>query len=186
MPALRHRTRLAFTPLEDRTVPSMVEAGFNDALGINADGTPNSPYTLGGNLNGTGASETGWTGPWVVGGGAQCVVDTSNVFEGDGSMYLGGGTVGSIRELSNGITAGKITVSQMIFVPPGGGVIQYLLDSGLAGADEGGSAQWSAIASKNFGIRSGGVDQYTGIPVPINQWVQVSAQVDMSARTWTF
>src|SRR5438094_8638255 len=113
MPAFRRRTRLAVTLLEDRTVPSMVQAGFNDALGINADATSNSPYTLGGDVNGTGVGEPGWTGPWQVGGGAQCVADTSNVFEGDGSMYLGGGTVGSFRDLSNGITAGKITVSQM-------------------------------------------------------------------------
>ena len=97
MPAFRRRTRLAFTSLEDRNVPSTVEAGFNDALGINADATPNSPYTLGGDVIGAGIGEPGWTGPWQVSG--QCVVETSNVFEGDGAMHMGGGTVGNYRVL---------------------------------------------------------------------------------------
>jgi Ca2+-binding RTX toxin-like protein len=188
MPALRHRTRLAITRLEDRTVPSMVEAGFNDSLGINADSTPNSPYTLGDNPNGSGVGEPGWAGPWTT-IAYQQVIETSNVFEGDGAMYMGKSSPAypsyAYRNLSNGITAGRITVSQMIYVPPGGGCTGHLLDSGLSG-DSMVAAQWFATASTNFKVFNGVTLQDTGIPTPVNQWTQVSAQVDMTAKTWKF
>ncbi len=37
----------------------IAQAGFNDALGINSNPTPNSPYTLGGAVAGAGGGESG-------------------------------------------------------------------------------------------------------------------------------
>lgn len=88
MPVRLRRPRLAVSALEHRDLPSTVYAGFNDALGINADATPNSPYTLNATLDGAGVGESGWAGPWVETTGADSLatVQTTNVFEGDGAI----------------------------------------------------------------------------------------------------
>jgi Ca2+-binding RTX toxin-like protein len=182
----RRRTRLAVTPLEDRAVPALVVSAFNDASGLDSDSTPNSPYMLGGNVNGSGGGEPGWATYWVSPQTSQCAVETTTVFEGDGAMGLTSGTVQAQRDLANGITAGKITVSQMVYVAPGGVLGEYLQDSGLSGAASATAAQWTANASNNFTVVNGQAVQDTGIPTPVNQWVEVSATVDMNARTWTF
>ena len=188
MPVFRRRPRLAIARLEDRTVPSVVAAGFNDALGINADATPNSPYTLGAPFNGTGGSESGWAGNWVetTGAPALATIQTSNTFEGDGALHIGGGTVQVIRDVSNGITSGKITFSQMLFAPPAGGVGSYLQDSAFSDPAVSSAAVWTGGASSNFTVLDGGTWEDTGIPVPIQQWARVDVQVDMTARTWDF
>ena len=140
---------------------------------------------MGGNVNGTGGGESGWATYWVSPQGSQCAVETATVFEGDGAMGLTSGTVQVQRDLADGVTAGKITVSQMVYLPPGGVVGEYLQDSGLSGADSSTAAQWTAQASMTFTVVNGQSVQDTGIRVPVNQWVEVSATVDMTARTWT-
>ena len=42
----------------------VAECGFNDALGINADGTPDSPYEDGATIIGRGGAEPGWSAAW--------------------------------------------------------------------------------------------------------------------------
>lgn len=48
------RPSLRVEPLEGRTVPTLIQAGFNDALGINVDPTADSPYKLGDTVVGYG------------------------------------------------------------------------------------------------------------------------------------
>ena len=147
VPATRATLRL--NSLEDRTVPSTVYAGFNDALGMNSDTSPNSPYQFGVDLNGLGSAEPGWAGPWNNGYGNKATVDSSSVFEGDGALHLKGGTVQVTRDIASGVTAGKITVSQMIYVLPVGGVGGYVQDP-IGDADASTAAQWDALASGTF------------------------------------
>jgi Ca2+-binding RTX toxin-like protein len=179
-----HRTILRVVPLEDRVVPATILAGFNDAFGINSNPTPDSPYQLGGELNGQGVSEPGWAGPWSSGYGDKSRIDSGRLFEGDGSLFLGGGTAQVIRDLSFGATSGLISLTQMIYVQPGGGVQQYLQDSGSAIPDISTAAQWSAYAPLNFRVMDGIAVEDTGIPVPIQEWTRVDVQVDMTAKTW--
>ncbi len=50
----------------------IASSGFNDASGINGNGTPNSPYTIGQTAGGRGAGEPGWAGTWFMqDGGAE-------------------------------------------------------------------------------------------------------------------
>ena len=169
--------------MEDRVVPATILAGFNDAFGIHSDPTPDTPYLLGGDLNGQGGAEPGWAGPWSRGQG-NARVDSGRVFEGDGSLFMDGGTVQTRRILAFGATSGLITVSQMIYVQPGGGFIQYLGDSGSENAEVSTAAQWAAFASNSFDVVDAGVVEHTGIPVPIQEWTRVDVQVDMTAKTW--
>src|SRR6476659_2339595 len=130
--ARSRRTVLRVNSVEERLVPATILDGFNDAFGINSNPTADSPYQLDPNLDGHGGGESGWAGPWSSGYGSLSTVQSGRVFEGDGAMFLGGGTVQVTRDLAFGATSGLITVSNMIYVQPGGGVQQYLQDSGSA------------------------------------------------------
>jgi Ca2+-binding RTX toxin-like protein len=170
--------------MEDRVVPATILAGFNDAFGIHSDPTPDSPYMLDSDLDGQGGAEPGWAGPWSSGYGDKSRINSGRLFEGDGSLFLGGGTVQVTRDLSFGATSGLISLTQMIYVQPGGGVQQYLQDSGSAIPDISTAAQWSAYAPLNFRVMDGIAVDDTGIPVPIQEWTRVDVQVDMTAKTW--
>ena len=64
--------------------------GFNDAVGINSDSTPNSPYKLNDTVNGYGTTEPGWGGStWSTDPSpAHATTVTTSPYEGDGCMEL--------------------------------------------------------------------------------------------------
>src|SRR5438128_4548942 len=94
----------------------VVQAGFNDASGINSNGTPNSPYNVNNApLLGQGAGEPGWLSLWQ-GSNLASVVNT-NVNEGDGALFLSGGTVQVWRTLQAPLSVGRSTVQAMIMMP---------------------------------------------------------------------
>jgi len=183
------RTRLVVSPLEGRTVPTITAAGFNDALGMNANSTGNSPYQIGGDLAAQGAAEPGWAEAWQQRHGTPDgeVIASDVVFEGDGSLHIiGPSTTGVHRGFSDGVTAGVVTVSQWMYIPDGGGIAQYLTDEANDDAATTTAAQWTAGAGNNFQIVDAGVWENTGIPVPVQQWFRVDVRVDMTARTFDF
>ena len=163
-----------------------VEASFNDASGINANSTVNSPYQLGSNLLGHGQGEPGWSEGWQVGGSGNAVVQTDNVYEGDGALRVTGGTTNFSRKFSAAVSQGIVTISQWIYVPGGGGLTQYIGDSSISSVEAKTAAQWGAAAGSNFVVVDSGVVEDTGIPVPALKWVNVSVRADMNSKTYEF
>lgn len=164
-----------------------VESGFNDATGLNANPTPDSPYQIGGTAGGQGAGEFGWSGPWVqtTGAAGLAVIQADAVFEGDGALRVSGGTAELHRTLADATAAGIVTVSQWVFVPAGGNVTAYFFDGSME-KTAGTAAQWNATAGANFAVVDAGFVEDTGIPVPVQQWVRVDVRVNMDTRTWEF
>lgn len=68
----------------------LATSGFNDALGIHANPTPNSPFQIGVTVDGQGVGEPGWDTPWQRLGGFEDRAPVSNefVYEGDGAVKL--------------------------------------------------------------------------------------------------
>jgi Ca2+-binding RTX toxin-like protein len=165
-----------------------VEAGFNDTSGLNADPTPDSPYQVGGILFGHGQGEPGWAGGWQqpLGALGNSVVQSDVVFEGDAALKVSGGTTALYRDWSAAEPAGVVTVSQMIYIPAGGGTLEYVQDGAIGDPAVATAAQWMAAASGTFQVVDGGAVEDTGIPVPVQQWIRVDVRVDMTARTYEF
>jgi hypothetical protein len=73
---------------------TIAQSGFNDAVGMNSDSIPNSPYQFGETIHGRGTSEPDWGGAWRVSdGGCDCGYDLGKaennpVWEGDGAVHL--------------------------------------------------------------------------------------------------
>ena len=179
------RPLLALTALECRTVPTA--AGFNDAAGINADPTADSPYKLNDTVVGRGTGEPGWAEPWLRGVGfdGSALVQSAVTFEGDGALRVANNTNSISRDWAPVSTAGPVTVSQMVYFPPDGGVQQYLQGDG-ANEVSATTAQWHAVPNSNFFVLDSGVFEDTGIPVPENAWTRVDVFVDMTSRTYEF
>jgi Ca2+-binding RTX toxin-like protein len=166
-----------------------VEAGFNDTFGLNADALPNSPYQIGGILFGHGQGEAGWSSGWQQrhGDPSAEVVQSDIVFEGDGALWIKGpSTTGVHRSFTDGVSTGVVTVSQMMYIPAGGGIAQYLTDASDTNADSTTAAQWGAGAGGNIQIVDAGIWENTGIPVPVQEWFRVDVQLDMTAKTFEF
>lgn len=166
-----------------------VEAGFNDSSGLNADAIADSPYQIGGILFGHGSGEAGWAEGWqqVHGAVGSVTVQPDVAFEGDGAMHLQGPSTTAVRRLlASGVSAGVVTVSQMMYIPAGGGIVQYLTDPSVPDIAVATAAQWGAGAGGDFQIVDGGTWEGTGIRVPVQEWFRVDVQVDMTARTFAF
>lgn len=181
----RTRTALGLQALEARTVPTA--AGFNDASGINADSTADSPYKIDDAVVGRGMGEPGWAEAWVLGTGfpGTAHVQSAIKFEGDGALRAANSTNAIFRSWAPASTAGLVTVSQMLYFPPDGGVQQYLQGDG-ANETAATAAQWHAFPNGNFLVLDSGVFEDTGIPVPEDAWTQVDVRVDLDARTYEF
>jgi len=89
---------LGLATLEDAQAQELiVETGFNDASGINANGTANSPYENGTSPEGQGIGEPRWRSTWIdapnrTGTG---VIQSTSIFEGDQALQLEGDRVPS-------------------------------------------------------------------------------------------
>ena len=184
----RHRLTVPrLEALEDRTVPALFVSGFNDATGLNANPTPDSPYKVGDQLVGYGSGEPGWAMTWNhgVGDPFRARVQSDIVFEGDGAVWLANYTTAIYRTWAPAQTSGIVYVSQMYYFPPNGGIQQYISGDG-ATSEEATAAQWQAIPSGNFMVVDSGLYENTGIPVPVNRWCEVYIEIDIAARTYEF
>jgi len=165
-----------------------IEAGFNDAVGSNANSTANLPYTVGGNLLGGGGGEAGWAAGWqqTVGSPTLAKVQNTIVYEGDGALHVSGGTAEVERALSTPVTEGIIRVAHMVYVPAGGNVTVYVRDYNMEKTG-GTAAQWTADAGQTLKVIDiGDVKVDTGIAVPVQQWFRVETVLDFAAKTWEF
>src|SRR5262249_2941057 len=113
-----HQLRLE--PLSARIAPSVSRSAFNDASGINSNATQDSPFKLNSLLDGGGVGEPGWNGGWVGHETWASLVQSDVVYEGDGAMRMTAGTSGAARLWSPTVASGVVTISQMIYIPPGG------------------------------------------------------------------
>src|SRR5262249_49054429 len=121
----------------------IAQAGFNDASGINSNGTPNSPYTIGGPVAGAGVGEPGWAGPWIGSG----TVQSTTTFEGDGAVEIIP-TSANQRVLSMPL-AGHIHIDQYVLFAPGAQLIVYT-DQGTTGTNPFQAALWGALPNHSF------------------------------------
>jgi Ca2+-binding RTX toxin-like protein len=172
----------------DPVATNVVFSGFNDAAGVNADTTPNSPYALNANLVGNGAGEPGWAQLWQqpVGSFNHPRVQTAVAYEGDGALRISGGTSGIERAWSAAETTGVVSVAQMVRVPAGGGGMTYVQDGNIPTGAEKTAAMWRALSGQNYEVLDSGIWEDTGIPVPVDQWDRLETRIDMTARTYDF
>jgi hypothetical protein len=187
MPARHRLSAPRLEALEARAVPAVIAAGFNDAAGLNANPTPDSPYKVGDQLVGYGAGEPGWNTTWYhgVGDAFRARVQSDVVYEGDGAVALLEYTTAIGRTWAPAQTTGIVYVSQMSYFPPNGGVQQYITGDGATTA-EATTAQWKATPSGTFEVVDSGLYESTGIPVPVDRWVEVYLEIDIAAQTYEF
>src|SRR5919108_6634082 len=125
-----------------------------------------------------GAGEPDWAIPWqhATGPEGNAIVQSSVVSEGDGALQVSGGTTAVYRDWAPAQPTGVVTVSQMIYVPAGGGLQQYLQDGTGPNVETATAAQWMAAAGQNFGVLDSGVWEDTGIPVAVGAWTEVTVR----------
>jgi Calx-beta domain len=179
------RRRLHCLALEDRIAPAI--AGFNDATGVNSNGTADNPYQLNAPLVGAGAGEPEWSNTWQLGTGfvGTAVVQSAITYEGDGALHVANNTNGIGRHWAPALTSGVLSVSQMIYIPPNGGVQEYIQGPGATTAAAT-AAQWYAFPNGNFQVIDGPNYEDTGIAVPINTWTKVSLLIELASQTYDF
>ena len=187
-PFLHSRRTPKLETLEARAVPALyASAGFNDATGLNGSPTADSPYQLNSTVVGRGAGEPGWSTNWIrsTGFDGSSIVQSAITYEGDGALRVANNTNAILREWAPAQATGVLTVSQMIYIPPGGGFQQYIQGDGGNEA-QATAAQWHAFPNGNFLVVDNGVYENTGIPVPVNTWTRVTLKIDLAARTYDF
>jgi hypothetical protein len=182
----------------------IAETGFNDASGINSDGTANTPYTLGAQLHGNGAVETGWAGAWnqtTTVSATRGSVNTTTVFEGDGAARFESGpgtnsaanTANFNRSMSSTFSTGIFTVDYYFRVEQMTNNRTMVLYSG----SNGGTQHSSLIqithtaADGNFnlgGYHGNGAGGITLIDsnqdLAPNTWYKLTAKLDIDALNW--
>jgi predicted Zn finger-like uncharacterized protein len=158
----------------------VASSGFNDARGLNADPTPNSPFPLNGAPGQPGFGEQGWLGGWY--GANQARFQTAVVQEGDGALFMTG-TDSINRRLAQPET-GVFQVEQYVRLPAGGDLKGYVknLDADR-GAETG--PMWKAGGSK-FEILQGGNWRDTGLACRPDTWHKVTLKVNVPKQAWEF
>lgn len=164
----------------------IAQAGFNDAAGINANATPNSPYTLGGPVNGAGLGEPGWSTNWFGGG----TVQTSTMFEGDGAVQIT--PVAAMgRNLATPQT-GKFSIEQYVRFAAGARLVTYT-DQHTPEGEIYQGAIWQAFPDGKFyaidGVGDGAIvapQEFSGFTWQPNVWYKVGIAVDVAEQTWEF
>jgi len=158
-------------------------AGFNDAAGLCADRTTDSPYPLDKTNVLGGDGEPGWASPWFPSPNATFQKDV--VFEGDGALHLTG-TVNYGRRLQAPQT-GVVRVEQYIRVPKGGDICGYVFKGGEITNNTG--PQWTAGNGK-FRVMNG--DNHgdgawlDALPCQPDRWYKVTVVADVPKHHWEF
>ncbi|MBA4064221.1 MAG: hypothetical protein C0501_11000 [Isosphaera sp.] len=170
---------------------AIIQSGFNDVTGINADGVANnSPFNVNNApLMNQGAGEPGWAGPWQQGGG---VVVGRTAFEGDGAAAFFQNTATALRVVAQDLLD-PFSVSVRFMVP--GAVTDSLIfrvaDSRFADIF-GIAVQWFVNSNLQLGVLDGVEDscisgcpvELTGMRITPGVWHEVRVEVDPVVRTW--
>jgi len=185
---------VAFTGTAAHAVGTIAETGFNDALGINADGTPGSPYLAGGTVVGKGASEPLWGGTtwsWVPGKNNGTAIAQGRVIkEGDLALQMinpePSGSSGAIHRTFPGLSGVNYfdTWLRVDSISPGAGLGFYLIEdatdhraSHCYVKNEGG--EW------NVRVRSGSGGNFdTGFNATPGQWHRLTERLDVTNQTY--
>ncbi|MDZ4781998.1 MAG: Ig-like domain-containing protein [Planctomycetia bacterium] len=156
--------------------------GFNDATGLGADGTANSPYRLNALIGGQGATEHGWREAWNNTPANSNVV-TNVVYEGDGALHIVP-TSNTWRRWTEPQTS-LVTVEQSLRFTPNSRTSIVILDGALGCNCEASGAAYFRMDSDGLIKVVDGVNvESTGITWTPDQWYQVTVQVDVPAKTW--
>jgi parallel beta-helix repeat protein len=164
-------------------VGTIIETGFNDASGINGNGTPNSPYALG-PVHGNGAGEPGWSTPWLTGGAS--LIQSAVVFEGDNALRV---VPTSLPQRAWATPATDVlTIEQRVRFDSGARVVAY---SQTAGSGEGSQgAVWTADGTRFYvldGHRNGsGSVIDTNLRWVPGTWYDVKSVIDVKNGGWEF
>jgi hypothetical protein len=170
----------------------VAETGFNDALGINSNGTTDSPYELNATAHGQGAGETGWLGTWQVVSGPVTNSNVQNTvtLEGDGALHAQP-TTNTYRSWA-APQSGIFTVEQYLRFTENSRSVIYLYESsgGVISAGESGPV-WNAFpdgtVSVNDGIGDGGgMIEDTGFDWEADVWHKFTTLVDVPSQTYRF
>ena len=172
----------------------IAQTGFNDAAGINADVTPNSPYQSGTSIvGGPGANESGWTTPWEwsfpttnMGSAAPQSIVT---VEGDMALRIdaagGGGASTFKRSFDTQLPGHMVNFSTRVRVDDytTGVVSIYLLDS--AGLN---AAVFTADQDGSVKVVSGAntIEAFAAGSIPLGTWAQMEARANIADQTYTF
>jgi Ca2+-binding RTX toxin-like protein len=168
----------------------IAQSGFNDAAGINGNGTANAPFRLNAPLQNQGSGESGWGGSWQGAGVATVVVGQRQ--EGDGALFLSSNS-GAQRTLTFSGT-NQFVFDQWLRLEAGAGAFTARLQrSNQAGSPSGAAVQWQVAPGGTFAVMDGNGDsaadlvpEDTGIAVALDTWTRVTVVVDRNARTWEF
>jgi hypothetical protein len=175
---------------------ALIQSGFNDVTGINGDGIANNiPFNIhDAPLDGQGAAEPGWAGPWRVSGSA--VVQSTTVFEGDGAAAFFGNTASATRVLGLSPTD-RFRIDLHLLIPRSitRDVIFRVYDSTIADPFVSISVQWQVAPDFSFRVVNGMEDacptdrcvvEDTGFRLTPGVWTQVSVEIDPVSRKWDF
>ncbi len=176
----------------------IAETGFNDAIGVNGNPTPDSPYDLGETIRSRGGGEPGWANTWTLsaGGGAggapsRAVASTSDPFEGDASLFIKKNDRYMPTWIHRALSQAQSSpffIEQYVRMPEGGGVTSR---PGRGGTGSKIGPQWSANTGGSFlafdgnGNGDGGYES-TGLTWEPMQWYKVSLLVDPTTQTYDF
>lgn len=157
----------------------VAQTGFNDASGINSNGTADDPYEIGAAVDATGqgAGEPGWTTPWEAEfTDASSVIQTTPKTEGDAALAIT--SVGSAqnersvyhREFTRFGGLARLSVDININDEAGntGPTLIYMEDNDANSQDQSGVIQITG---------DGLIEAYDGTP-------RVSTGVTLSEDTW--
>ncbi|MBI3839046.1 MAG: PEP-CTERM sorting domain-containing protein [Planctomycetia bacterium] len=189
----------------------IAQTGFNDAMGINSNATPNSPYQLSpvdfgaSSVHGHGIGEPGWGGfhaYWIVGGSVFTATAQSDVtYEGDGAMWVRNSSnpQRSFPEQSSGQLVVEQYVRMAVAVSPATLMFNLNNDPNTASGNTILPAQpslvgpeWFADSDHHFkivdGVGDGSLNHVvdTGLMWMPDQWHRIDMLIDISSRTWQF
>lgn len=181
--------------MEVRCGAALIQSGFNDASGINSDGTSHSPFNTGNlSLNGQGTGESGWAGPWSMSVGSA-IVNSATTYEGDGAAAFFQNTAAADRTLAVAPTA-PFSIDFRLMVPSviTRDVIFRLYDSGIANITSAIAVQLQVETDNQFRVLDGIEDsagtgvatEATGLYLTPGTWHDVGVIVDPITRTWDF
>lgn len=169
-------------------VKVIAETGFNDAVGINANGVANSPYSLNLPLPGQGGAEPGWANAWQ-GHPDYARVSTARPWEGDGQATMLP-TSNTLRAW-NVPQSGSFVIDQYLRLTANSQIVFYIENSafGTTNIGQGPVALFlpSGAVAAVFGTRDGCdtcPSQPTGFHWTPGEWHRLSFLVDVPAKSY--
>ncbi len=181
--------------MNGRVEAALIQSGFNDASGINSDGTTNSPFNTGNvSLHGQGGAEAGWAGPWRMSTGSA-VVNSATTFEGDGAAKFFQNTAAADRTLATAPTDPfSISFRLMLSAAPTRDFIFRAYDNSiLPNIFSAIAVQWAINPDFELAVLDGVEDSVetggtyaegTGMFLTAGVWHELTTVIDPVSRTW--